>query len=249
MKHRLLHRHPPRLLARGRWMCGAAVLTLCMIAPAWGGPTSNDEVGTKDSAGSDPLSNLLSSGLLGSGSDTSPAQMIKKVGSRASDMASDLVLAAMTFIGVPYKYGGQSVDSGFDCSGFTRYVYEHSVGLVLPRRADEQAHASGMTNVKPDDLQPGDLVFFRTLRHAFSHVGIYVGDHRFIHAPRTGAEVRIEDMQTSYWASRYNGARRPQALGTATVVPPAVPSAAPAASAATGNVADANAPVAGAQAR
>ncbi|MFO1271111.1 MAG: C40 family peptidase [Rubrivivax sp.] len=123
------------------------------------------------------------------------------------DTASDLVMAAMNFIGVPYRRGGQS-DQGFDCSGFTRHVFEMSLGLVLPRRADQQAQDRALAVVRKEELKPGDLVFFNTMKRAFSHVGIYVGDGKFIHSPRTGSEVRIEDMREAYWAKRFNGARR-----------------------------------------
>jgi cell wall-associated NlpC family hydrolase len=123
------------------------------------------------------------------------------------DTASDLVISAMNFLGVPYRRGGQSED-GFDCSGFTRHVFEKSLGLVLPRRADQQAKDGALAEVKRDELKPGDLVFFNTMKRAFSHVGIYVGDGKFIHAPRSGAQVRIEDMRAAYWTQRYNGARR-----------------------------------------
>ena len=124
------------------------------------------------------------------------------------DTASDLVLSAMNFLGVRYRRGGNSAEQGFDCSGFTRYVFENSVGLVLPRRADQQAKEAGLTAVKKDELKPGDLVFFNTMRRAFSHVGIYVGEGKFIHAPRAGGEVRVEDMRAAYWVKRFNGARR-----------------------------------------
>jgi cell wall-associated NlpC family hydrolase len=124
------------------------------------------------------------------------------------DTATDLVLAAMNFLGVRYRRGGNTAEQGFDCSGFTRYVFENSVGLVLPRRADQQAKEAGLKPVPQAELRPGDLVFFNTMRHAFSHVGIYLGDGKFIHAPRAGAEVRVEDMRQSYWLQRFNGARR-----------------------------------------
>ena len=124
------------------------------------------------------------------------------------DAASDAVLAAMNFIGTPYRRGGSTAEQGFDCSGFTRHVFELSLGRVLPRRADEQARDRELRPVDRSELRPGDLVFFNTLRRAFSHVGIYIGDGRFIHAPRSGASVRIEDMRAAYWARRYNGARR-----------------------------------------
>jgi cell wall-associated NlpC family hydrolase len=123
------------------------------------------------------------------------------------DAASDLVVSAMNFLGAPYKRGG-SGEQGFDCSGFTRYVFEMSLGRVLPHRAADQARDASLEDVKRDELKPGDLVFFNTMRRAFSHVGIYIGDGKFIHSPRTGSEVRIEDMRDSYWAKRFNGARR-----------------------------------------
>lgn len=127
---------------------------------------------------------------------------------RVRDNASNLVLSAMNFLGVPYKRGGNSVNNGFDCSGFTRHIFEMSVGLVLPRRADEQAKLSSLVPIKKEDLKPGDLVFFNTMRATFSHVGIYVGEGKFIHSPRVGGAVRVEDMREAYWAKRFTGARR-----------------------------------------
>ncbi len=123
-----------------------------------------------------------------------------------ADNASHLVVNAMGFLGVPYKRGGNSAETGFDCSGFVRAMYEQTVGLLLPRRADQQAAATQVIDKK--DLQPGDLVFFNTMRRNFSHVGIYVGNNKFIHAPRSGSEIRVEDMGVSYWTRRFNGARR-----------------------------------------
>lgn len=123
-----------------------------------------------------------------------------------ADRTTELVSTAMGFIGVPYRRGGTSAETGFDCSGFVRAIYEQAKGLALPRVAKEQAAATEVIDKK--DLRPGDLVFFNTMRRAFSHVGIYLGDGKFIHAPRTGASVRVEDMRVSYWQSRFNGARR-----------------------------------------
>jgi cell wall-associated NlpC family hydrolase len=123
-----------------------------------------------------------------------------------ADKASDLVGNAMGFLGVRYKRGGNSAETGFDCSGFVRAMYEQTVGLLLPRRADQQAATTTVIDKK--ELQPGDLVFFNTMRRAFSHVGIYVGDGKFIHSPRSGSEVRVEDMRVSYWQRRFDGARR-----------------------------------------
>ena len=130
------------------------------------------------------------------------------------DTASDLVMQAMNFLGVPYRRGGNTAEQGFDCSGFTRFVFENSIGLVLPRRADQQAQTAGLKSVNREELKPGDLVFFNTMRKAFSHVGIYVGEGKFIHAPRTGGEVRVEDMRQAYWSKRFNGARRADAATT-----------------------------------
>jgi cell wall-associated NlpC family hydrolase len=112
----------------------------------------------------------------------------------------------MGFLGVPYRRGGNSATTGFDCSGFVKAIYEQTVGLVLPRRANEQAAATQA--IDKQDLQPGDLVFFNTMKRAFSHVGIYVGDGKFIHSPKPGAEVRVEDMRGNYWQHRFDGARR-----------------------------------------
>ncbi|MBP6765190.1 MAG: C40 family peptidase [Rubrivivax sp.] len=144
------------------------------------------------------------------------------------DVASDMVLSAMNFLGVPYRLGGNTAEQGFDCSGFTRYVFENSLGLVLPRRADQQAQNAGLLKIRREELKPGDLVFFNTMRRAFSHVGIYIGEGRFIHAPRTGAEVRIEDMRQAYWSKRFNGARRAESAAM-TPAPKAAPAAAAAA--------------------
>ena len=150
-----------------------------------------------DAATSDPIARFLVERGLGDA-------LIGQV----RDRASDLVITAMNFLGVPYRRGGQTEDEGFDCSGFTRYIFERSIGLVLPRKVDEQASAPGLRSVRRDDLQPGDLVFFNTLRRSFSHVGIYVGEGKFIHSPKSGAAVRIEDMTLAYWARRFTGARR-----------------------------------------
>ncbi|MDG0835496.1 peptidoglycan endopeptidase [Pelomonas saccharophila] len=153
----------------------------------------------------DAVSRFLSErGLLNSSEQSAPARLLSSV----RDTASDLVLSAMNFLGVRYTRGGNSVENGFDCSGFTRHIFEMSVGLVLPRRADEQAKDSSLLAIRRDDLKPGDLVFFNTMRATFSHVGIYVGEGKFIHAPRTGSAVRVEDMRDAYWAKRFTGARR-----------------------------------------
>lgn len=133
-------------------------------------------------------------------------ERIGEVGNKVEARASELVVNAMALLGVPYKRGGNSFETGFDCSGFVRTIYEQTAGLLLPRRAEQQAAVT--QKIEQNDLQPGDLVFFNTMRRAFSHVGIYVGNGKFIHSPKPGAEVRVEDMGLAYWAHRFDGARR-----------------------------------------
>jgi len=131
---------------------------------------------------------------------------IEMVGQNVTKKASEIVVSAMGALGVPYRRGGNNFESGFDCSGFVRAIYEQTVGLILPRRAEQQAAVT--QSIDRAELQPGDLVFFNTMRRTFSHVGIYVGDSKFIHSPKPGAEVRIEDMRVAYWSQRFDGARR-----------------------------------------
>jgi cell wall-associated NlpC family hydrolase len=119
-----------------------------------------------------------------------------------------LLVSAIGLVGVPYRFGGNDTENGFDCSGFTRHLFQTHLGVTLPRRSQEQAVAASFVDVPGFELQPGDLVFFNTLQRANSHVGIYIGDGRFIHAPRTGAVVRLEPMRSSYWLQRYDGGRR-----------------------------------------
>ena len=120
--------------------------------------------------------------------------------------AQDLAIYALGLIGVDYRYGGNSPDRGLDCSGLVRYVFQEVVGMTLPRTSREMARLGG--RVAPGDLRAGDLVFFNTSSSPFSHVGIYLGDQRFIHAPHRGGEVEIVAMTQHYWQQRYDGARR-----------------------------------------
>ena len=174
----------------------AFALLLTAAAPSHAAP---------ESPSSDRVLQLLQDkGLLPTAAQIDANPVVQQV----RDTASELVVSAMDFIGVRYKRGGSTAEQGFDCSGFTRHVFENSLGLVLPHRADQQARQAGLLAVKKDELRPGDLVFFNTMRRAFSHVGIYVGEGKFIHAPRTGGEVRVEDMRSAYWLKRFNGARR-----------------------------------------
>ena len=172
----------------------------CAALPAQAGP---------DTPPGDAVLHLLQEkGLLPDSAQLAAQMEANPLVQQMRDTATDMVMSAMNFLGVHYKRGGTSAEQGFDCSGFTRYVFENSLGLVLPRRADQQAKNAGLLDVKKDQLKPGDLVFFNTMRRAFSHVGIYVGEGKFIHAPRVGGQVRIEDMGAVYWSKRFNGARR-----------------------------------------
>jgi cell wall-associated NlpC family hydrolase len=131
---------------------------------------------------------------------------VKNVASTAWQSAQDLTAYALGLIGVEYRYGGTSPEVGLDCSGLVRYVFQQVTGVTLPRTAKELSRIGD--KVALDDLKPGDLVFFNTRRFAFSHVGIYLGDNQFIHAPSRGREVEIATFDKSFWQKRFNGARR-----------------------------------------
>jgi cell wall-associated NlpC family hydrolase len=117
-----------------------------------------------------------------------------------------MVSEALNYLGIRYRFGGTSPDTGFDCSGLVSYTVERSLGLKLPRNAAEMAQQGIAVNT--NELKAGDLVFFNTLGRRYSHVGIYLGDDRFVHSPSAGGVVRVESMAMTYWAKRYNGARR-----------------------------------------
>lgn len=125
---------------------------------------------------------------------------------RATATVQDVVDQAVDMLGIPYRYGGSTLETGFDCSGFVTHVFREGLGLILPRTSRELSKTG--EEIDQGQLQPGDLVFFNTMRRAFSHVGIYLGNNQFVHAPRAGARIRIEDLRDSYWKNRFNGARR-----------------------------------------
>lgn len=120
--------------------------------------------------------------------------------------AQGLTSYALGLLGVDYKFGGNTPETGLDCSGLVRYVFQQVTGVSLPRSAKEMSLVG--EPIRVDELKPGDLVFFNTRRFAFSHVGIYLGDNQFIHAPRRGREVEVAVFDKRYWQQRYNGARR-----------------------------------------
>jgi len=169
------------------------LILLCLLATslAWATPGEEDAVQASATLWSATLAGPLS-------------QAKQTVG----DKSTELLGRAMGLLGIPYKHGGSSEKTGFDCSGFVRHLYEKSFGKLLPRRADDQAKAT--ETIDASELQPGDLVFFNTMRRTFSHVGLYVGDGKFIHSPQTGKSVQIDDMRAAYWQKRFSGARRVQ---------------------------------------
>ena len=127
-----------------------------------------------------------------------------------AQLSAELVLRALSLLGVHYRFGGNSPETGLDCSGLVRYVFREAAGLALPRRSEEISRVG--QHVNHEELRAGDLVFFNTLRRAFSHVGIYIGEGRFVHAPSSGGTVSVEEIDRRYWQHRFNGGRRLLAL-------------------------------------
>jgi cell wall-associated NlpC family hydrolase len=118
----------------------------------------------------------------------------------------EIMMNALSLTGIKYRYGGSSPETGFDCSGFVRYVFGEAASIALPHNARAISQVGKI--ISTEELQPGDLVFFNTMKSAFSHVGIYMGNNRFIHAPSSGGGVHIVDMDSAYWSKRFDGARR-----------------------------------------
>ncbi|MBR7904568.1 C40 family peptidase [Burkholderia cenocepacia] len=156
--------------------------------------------------------NVTNSAQIGSGSSLQQTSAQPSSGGAKSFLAGmagkagDVVVGALNMIGVRYRWGGNSPDSGLDCSGFVRYVFQDTLGMSLPRRAEEMSRVG--EKVSMSNLKPGDLVFFNTMRRTFSHVGIYIGDNKFVHSPSTGSTVRVDDLDSGYWEKRFTGARR-----------------------------------------
>ena len=168
-------------------------------------------VAPTSSAATQPLlGNINTSGTAttSSTSPTSPSTTSLAL-ARLQDItnrASELAVQAMSMLGINYRYGGTSPETGLDCSGLVRYVFKEAWGTDLPRTSAEISRIG--ERVDKLDLRPGDLVVDNPLRRGFSHVGIYLGDRKFIHSPSAGGQVRIEDMDLAYWKKRFNGARR-----------------------------------------
>lgn len=153
------------------------------------------------STGAVPAAPATASNPLAPATDTAPTSRLRKL----------LADFSMTLRDIRYRRGGRDPKTGFDCSGFVRYVYQHTIGAVLPSNSASQFNVG--TSVARSDMKTGDLVFFRVHGKRISHVGIYLGDNRFIHSPSTGKRVSVSSLDEAYWARRFAGARRPNALG------------------------------------
>jgi cell wall-associated NlpC family hydrolase len=124
----------------------------------------------------------------------------------AAGPGSEIVMQALANVGKPYRWGGSRPAEGFDCSGLVAHVFDDALGMKLPRTSLQMSTRG--TRIERTGLSAGDLVFFNTSRYAYSHVGIYIGRGRFVHAPSSGSLVRVERMSNPYWSGRFNGARR-----------------------------------------
>ncbi len=152
----------------------------------------------------------LSALLLGAcGSPTprpsSPTETIAQASRPVSEKGNEVVMYALGLIDTGYRFGGKNPEAGLDCSGMVSYIYGQAAGLKVQGSAADLAR--NCRSINRADLRPGDLVFFNTLNRSLSHVGIYIGDTRFIHAPSTNGRVRIDRLSDGYYAQRFEAAR------------------------------------------
>ena len=141
----------------------------------------------------------------GSPEPRAPSETIAQRATRVSERANDVVLYALGLIGTGYRFGGKNPEAGLDCSGMVSFVFDQAAGLKVSGSAADIARTG--RPVERNDLRPGDLVFFNTRNAAYSHVGIYIGDERFVHAPSTNGRVRIDRLSDRYYAQRFEAAR------------------------------------------
>jgi cell wall-associated NlpC family hydrolase len=142
------------------------------------------------------------------GCSTLPPESPQAETEPVGEQRAEALLQALLSLGLDYRYGGRTPETGFDCSGLVAHVFREAYGIQLPHNALAQSKYGRKVGLA--ELRAGDLVFYNTLGRPFSHVGIYLGDGRFLHAPKTGAQVRVESISTGYWKKRFNGARRLQ---------------------------------------
>ena len=174
-----------------------------------GGPPSNGSLSTWARVLTASLASALLFAPLAAAESVSarqPASQASAVPATVWHSAQDLAIYALGLIGVDYRFGGTTPERGLDCSGLVRYVFQQVTGLMLPRTSQEISRLGA--KIPLAELMPGDLVFFNTRRLQFSHVGIYLGEDRFIHAPRQGGEVEVVTLSKVYWQKHFDGARR-----------------------------------------
>ena len=125
--------------------------------------------------------------------------------SKSKDGIGNMLMQSISLIGIPYRWGGNTPETGMDCSAFIRYVFKKSMGIHLPRTSAEISRLGKRIHI--DQLEPGDLIFFNTKRGANTHLGMYIGDNKFIQAPRTGQNIQITEL-SGYYRNNFNGAKR-----------------------------------------
>ncbi|MDR1529629.1 MAG: C40 family peptidase [Burkholderiales bacterium] len=123
-----------------------------------------------------------------------------------TERGHEVVIFAFSLLDIGYRFGGKNPQAGFDCSGMVTYIFEHAVGVKVSGNAADIARQG--EPIPLDGLRPGDLVFFNTSNRSFSHTGIYIGNGKFIHAPSTNGKVRVDSLDSGYFAPRYEAARR-----------------------------------------
>ena len=175
-------------------LCALAALAFGLAPAAHAAPEGLDN---------DALERLIRERTEHDGHSNSSSSGRRSSGSQ--DEAGDLIMNAMSLIGLSYRFGGNSPTQGLDCSGFMQYIFKRSMGITLPRTSAEMATVG--QQVDRANLKPGDMVFFGSGGRV-SHVGMYIGNDRFIHTPRTGRDIEITSMNGNYWKSRYITARR-----------------------------------------
>ncbi|MFV0600297.1 MAG: C40 family peptidase [Brachymonas sp.] len=179
------------LLQRRQWLAGAGMGAVALLLAGCGSPPRRSSASIRRGAG----------GIPGGRPSIASIHPLYLDASRREEA----VARAMLAINAPYRFGGNTLDTGFDCSGLVQYVFSGFAGRILPRSTMQWAQAS--RPVDDNRLQRGDLVFFNTLGAAFSHMGIYIGGRQFVHAPSSGKTVSTESLDKNYYWSRFNGAR------------------------------------------
>jgi cell wall-associated NlpC family hydrolase len=136
---------------------------------------------------------------------TTPEMAAPALAPQSRERAAEVVIYALGLMDIDYRFGGKNPESGLDCSGMVSYIYRHALGIELPHNAARIAQIG--REIAPDRLAPGDLVFFNTTGKPFSHVGIYLGNDRFIHAPSSNGKIKVSSLKATYYATRLEAAR------------------------------------------